>query len=147
MLAHEPGRATGLGVDTGDYADWRTTFGTAGEDGAVAGHDHVRALVALPGDGRRASGVHAVGGGGREVDFVDGVHDFDLRGLGVGNGLESLRHEAVISSHDNHSDVGDIRSAGAHRREGSMTRSIEESEALQLARVGMGVLDGWMEDR
>ncbi len=33
MLAHEPGRATGLGVDTGDYAAWRSTFGTPGEAG------------------------------------------------------------------------------------------------------------------
>ncbi len=33
MLAHEPGRATGLGVDTGEYAAWRSTFGTAGEQG------------------------------------------------------------------------------------------------------------------
>ncbi|MDP2131796.1 MAG: DUF885 domain-containing protein [Erythrobacter sp.] len=33
MLAHEPGRATGLGVDTGEYAGWRSTFGTAGEQG------------------------------------------------------------------------------------------------------------------
>ncbi len=33
MLAHEPGRATGLGVDTGDYAAWRSTFGTVGEQG------------------------------------------------------------------------------------------------------------------
>lgn len=33
MLAHEPGRATGLGVDTGQYAAWRATFGTPGEDG------------------------------------------------------------------------------------------------------------------
>ncbi|MFN4019637.1 MAG: DUF885 domain-containing protein [Erythrobacter sp.] len=33
MLAHEPGRATGLGVDTGDYAAWRSTFGTPGEQG------------------------------------------------------------------------------------------------------------------
>ncbi|MCR9178806.1 MAG: DUF885 domain-containing protein [Erythrobacteraceae bacterium] len=33
MLAHEPGRATGLGVDTGPYAAWRSTFGTPGADG------------------------------------------------------------------------------------------------------------------
>jgi uncharacterized protein (DUF885 family) len=33
MLAHEPGRATGLGVDTGEYAAWRSTFGTPGEQG------------------------------------------------------------------------------------------------------------------
>jgi uncharacterized protein (DUF885 family) len=36
MLAHEPGRATGLGVDTGDYAAWRSTFGTPGEAGRAA---------------------------------------------------------------------------------------------------------------
>ena len=33
MLKHEPGRATGLGVDTGRFADWRGTFGKVGEDG------------------------------------------------------------------------------------------------------------------
>ncbi|MCU0948541.1 MAG: DUF885 family protein, partial [Porphyrobacter sp.] len=33
MLAHEPGRATGLGVDTGEYAAWRGTFGKPGEAG------------------------------------------------------------------------------------------------------------------
>ncbi len=33
MLKHEPGRATGLGVDTGQYAQWRGTFGTSGAEG------------------------------------------------------------------------------------------------------------------
>jgi len=36
MLAHEPGRATGLGVDTGEFAGWRGTFGTSGEAGREA---------------------------------------------------------------------------------------------------------------
>lgn len=36
MLAHEPGRATGLGVDTGDHAAWRSTFGLPGEAGRAA---------------------------------------------------------------------------------------------------------------
>ncbi|MFU7527807.1 DUF885 domain-containing protein [Qipengyuania sp. ASV99] len=36
MLRHEPGRATGLGVDTGQYADWRGTFGAAGAEGREA---------------------------------------------------------------------------------------------------------------
>ena len=36
MLRHEPGRATGLGVDTGEYADWRGTFGASGEAGREA---------------------------------------------------------------------------------------------------------------
>lgn len=33
MLAHEPGRATSLGVDTGEYAAWRGTLGQPGEAG------------------------------------------------------------------------------------------------------------------
>ena len=36
MLRHEPGRATGLGVDTGEFADWRGTFGAAGAEGRDA---------------------------------------------------------------------------------------------------------------
>ena len=36
MLRHEPGRATALGIDTGSYADWRGTFGPAGEAGQDA---------------------------------------------------------------------------------------------------------------
>lgn len=41
MLRHEPGRATGLGVDTGQYAEWRGTFGATGE----AGRDAYRATL------------------------------------------------------------------------------------------------------
>ncbi len=33
MLKHEPGRATSLGVDTAQYADWRGTFGATGQLG------------------------------------------------------------------------------------------------------------------
>ncbi|MEM7702888.1 MAG: DUF885 domain-containing protein [Pseudomonadota bacterium] len=36
MLAHEPGRATSLGVDKGAYAEWRGTFGTPGMGGREA---------------------------------------------------------------------------------------------------------------
>ncbi|MEM6857684.1 MAG: DUF885 domain-containing protein [Pseudomonadota bacterium] len=36
MLRQEPGRATGLGVDTGSYADLRGTFGASGEAGREA---------------------------------------------------------------------------------------------------------------
>ncbi|MBI1403558.1 MAG: DUF885 family protein [Porphyrobacter sp.] len=46
MLAHEPGRATGLGVDTGDYAEWRSTFGTPGEAGREAYAATLKDLVA-----------------------------------------------------------------------------------------------------
>lgn len=46
MLAHEPGRATGLGVDTGEYADWRGTFGKAGPEGQKAYAATLRDLLA-----------------------------------------------------------------------------------------------------
>jgi uncharacterized protein (DUF885 family) len=46
MLAHEPGRATGLGVDTGEFAAWRATFGTAGEAGREAYAATLKQLVA-----------------------------------------------------------------------------------------------------
>jgi uncharacterized protein (DUF885 family) len=55
MLAHEPGRATGLGVDTGDYAAWRSTFGMPGEAGrasyAAALKDMVAEIKAYPREG------------------------------------------------------------------------------------------------
>lgn len=46
MLAHEPGRATGLGVDTGEYAAWRSTFGTPGEAGRQAYAASLKTMVA-----------------------------------------------------------------------------------------------------
>jgi uncharacterized protein (DUF885 family) len=46
MLAHEPGRATGAGVDTGDYAAWRSTFGTPGEAGRQAYAASLKEMVA-----------------------------------------------------------------------------------------------------
>lgn len=54
MLAHEPGRATGLGVDTGAYSAWRSTFGMPGEAGrasyAAALGDMVAEIKAYPKD-------------------------------------------------------------------------------------------------
>lgn len=46
MLAHEPGRATGLGVDTDSYAAWRSTFGTPGAAGRDAYAATLKELVA-----------------------------------------------------------------------------------------------------
>lgn len=46
MLAHEPSRATGLGVDTGEYAAWRSTFGTPGQGGREDYAAELKSLVA-----------------------------------------------------------------------------------------------------
>jgi uncharacterized protein (DUF885 family) len=47
MLSHEPGRATSLGVDTGEYADWRGTFGATGEAGRDAYADTLEQQLAI----------------------------------------------------------------------------------------------------
>ncbi|MGB7371502.1 DUF885 domain-containing protein [Erythrobacter sp.] len=47
MLRHEPGRATGLGIDTGEFADWRGTFGPAGEAGQDAYAATLREQLAI----------------------------------------------------------------------------------------------------
>ena len=49
MLDFEPGRATGLGVDTGAYSAWRGTFGKAGEEGRS---DYATALKRLRDEAR-----------------------------------------------------------------------------------------------
>ena len=58
MLAHEPGRATSLGVDKGEYAAWRGTYGTPGEEGRQAYKATLTELVeeakAFPKDGLTA---------------------------------------------------------------------------------------------
>lgn len=46
MLAHEPARATGLGVDTGEYAAWRSTLGTLGAQGRADYAATLKQLVA-----------------------------------------------------------------------------------------------------
>ena len=76
------------------------------------------------------------------VALVDRHNDGNLGGLGMRQRFQSLRHHTIVGRHDQNDDVGHIGTAGAHRREGGMTRSVEESEALQLAGIGMRVLDG-----
>lgn len=47
MLRHEPGRATALGVDTGEFAEWRGTLGATGEAGREAYQDTLREQLAI----------------------------------------------------------------------------------------------------
>ena len=114
--------------------------------GAFGGADRNTNRIATPVLGSEALLLElffdAIGIGGGEVDFVDGDHDFHLRGLGVGNGLEGLRHEAVIGSDDDDHDVGDIGTAGAHGGESGVAGGVEESDFLTLAvhTVGADVL-------
>ena len=61
-------------------------------------------------------GAHALRVGVRLVDLVDGNDDRNLGRLGVIDGLDGLRHDAVIGGHHQHHDIGDAtRRASAWR--------------------------------
>ena len=73
-------------------------------------------------------GAHALGLGVRLVDLVDGDDHRHLRRLGVVDGLDRLRHHAVVGGDHQHDDVGDLGAAGAHRREGGVARRVDEGD-------------------
>ena len=66
-----------------------------------------------------------------------------LRGLGVIDGLDRLRHDAVVGRHHQHDDVGDLGAARAHGGEGLVARRVDEGDLLPVRRrhlVGADVL-------
>ncbi len=73
--------------------------------------------------------------GFRLVHLVDGHDHRDARGLGVIDGLDRLRHDAVIRGHHQHHDIGDIRTALAHFGEGGVARCVEEGDLV----AGLGL--------
>jgi hypothetical protein len=73
--------------------------------------------------------AHALGFGVRLVDLVDGNDDRNLRGLGVMDRLDRLRHDAVIGGHHQHDDVGDLGAARTHGGEGRVAGRIYEGDA------------------
>jgi len=75
------------------------------------------------------------------VALVDRDDDGHLGCLGVGQGLEGLGHDTVVGCNHKNDNVGHVGTASTHRQKGSVTGSIQEGEALQFARVGMGILD------
>ena len=62
--------------------------------------------------------------------------------LGVVDGLDRLRHDAVVGGHHDGGDVGDLGAAGAHGGEGLVARRVEEGDGLAvvLHLVGADVL-------
>ena len=66
------------------------------------------------------------------VHLVDGNDQRDAGGLGVVDGLDRLRHDAVIGRDDEDGDVRDHRTAGTHGRERLMTRGVEEGDGLAV---------------
>ena len=68
-----------------------------------------------------------------KIDLVDRDHDLHVRrGFGVIDRFDRLRHEAVVGRDNKHDDVGHVRAARAHRREGGVTGRVEKSDASCL---------------
>ena len=76
------------------------------------------------------------------VDLVDRDEDRHVRGLGMVDGLDRLRHHAVVGRHDQDDDVRRLGAAGAHGREGLVARGVEERDLAVggLHLVGADVL-------
>ena len=72
-------------------------------------------------------------GGAFLIDLVDRDHDRHVRCLSVVDRLNGLGHHAVIGSDHEDRNVGDLRATGAHRGEGLVTGSVDESNRTSLA--------------
>ena len=77
--------------------------------------------------GQNAVGVRAV-----LIHFVDRHDDGDLGRLGVVDGLNGLRHNAVVCSDDENGDIGAHGAARAHLGKGRVARGIEEGDGLAV---------------
>ena len=96
-------------------------------------HEHVGAAPLLGNDAVfHQLLAHAVGVRARLVDLVDGHHDGHLGRLRVVDGLDGLRHDAVVGGHHQHDDVGDLGAAGAHGRERLVARRVDERDLLAV---------------
>ena len=62
----------------------------------------------------------------RLVDLVHRDEDRHLRGPGMVDRLDGLRHDAVVGRDDEDDEVGHLGAAGAHGGEGLVTRRVEE---------------------
>ena len=76
------------------------------------------------------TGAHLIGVRFRLVDLVDRHDDRDARRFGVIDGLDRLRHDAVIRGHDQNDDIGDIGPARAHFRKSGVAGRVEERDRL-----------------
>ena len=55
-----------------------------------------------------------------------------MRGAGVIDRLDRLRHDAVVSRDDQHHDVRDLGAAGAHRRKGRVAGRVDEGDGVTV---------------
>ena len=80
-------------------------------------------------------GAHAVRIGLRLVDLVDRDDDRHAGRLGVIDGFDRLRHDAVVGRDDEHDDVRHLGAAGAHGGERFVARRIDERHLVAVGGV------------
>ena len=78
----------------------------------------------------------------RHVTLIDSNDDCFLCLLGVLDSLFRLRHDTVIRRNNEHDNIGNIRTTGAHFSENRVTRCINEADwaTFMLYPVGTDVL-------
>ena len=76
------------------------------------------------------------------VDLVDRNDDRHFGRLGVVDGLDCLRHDAIVGRHNQDDDVCDVGTTSTHGREGLVTRGVDEGDfaAVTVHLVGTNVL-------
>ena len=74
-----------------------------------------------------------VGVGARLVDLVDRDDDRHLGLLGVVDGLDGLRHRAVVGGDDQDDDVRHLGAAGAHGGERLVAGRVQEDDVAAVA--------------
>ena len=86
--------------------------------------------------------LYALGVGAGHIHLVDGHDDGDVGRLGVVDGLNGLRHDAVVGGDNQDGDVRDGGAAGAHAGEGLVARGVQEGyrAAVDVDGVGADVL-------
>ena len=91
--------------------------------------EHVRAAPFLGNDAVfHQLLAYAVGRGAGLVDLVDGNHDRHVRRLRVVDGLDGLRHDAVVRRHDQDDDVGHLGAASTHGGKRLVARGVDEGD-------------------
>ena len=79
--------------------------------------------------------AHLARVGGVQVDLVDRDDDRYFGRLGVADGFDRLRHDAVVGRDHQHDNVGDIGAARTHGGEGLVARSVEEGDLVARAHL------------
>src|SRR5690606_29307588 len=70
--------------------------------------------------------------GAGQVDLVDGDDQLDAGGLGVGDGLDGLGHDAVVGGDHEDDDVGEVGATGTQRGEGGVAGGVDKGDATAV---------------